>query len=285
MLPPFGKIHPVGHRDVRDIFDGPVRIEEKVDGSQFSFGVVDGALHCRSKGVPLDLDAPGMFSAGVAHVKSVQERLPEGYVFRAEYLAKPRHNVLTYNNVPDGHLVLWGVEYDGELLNCGPAVAERLEVSLVPLLFYGVTDKNSLTHFLDRESFLGGPKIEGVVVKRGSLAAKFVSADFKEMHTGRKPNPKHEDIRVKIAEAVCTEARYAKTRQHLRDEGKLTDSPQDIPALMKELHLDIEGECLDEIKECLLAWALPMIKKTAAAGLPAWYKNRLNFENLTDGKE
>jgi hypothetical protein len=118
------------------------------------------------------------------------------------------------------------------------------------------------------------------------MVAKFVSSDFKEMHTGHKVTPKqHEDVRVQIAGAVCTEARYAKVRQHLRDSGKLQDAPQDIPALMRELHLDIEGETLDEIKERLLAWALPTIKKHAAAGLPAWYKRQLNVESLGDKDE
>ena len=54
----YPSIYNIGHRYVVDLLNEPVLIEEKIDGSQFSFGVFDGELKCRSKGAQLNLVAP-----------------------------------------------------------------------------------------------------------------------------------------------------------------------------------------------------------------------------------
>ena len=48
----------IGHKMIADLFNGSVVVEEKVDGSQFSFGVIDGELVCRSKGQQIVVNAP-----------------------------------------------------------------------------------------------------------------------------------------------------------------------------------------------------------------------------------
>lgn len=58
------KIYTLGTRFNAAIFDGPVVIQEKVDGSQFSFKYEDGVLQCRSKGQLITGD-PGMFKQAV----------------------------------------------------------------------------------------------------------------------------------------------------------------------------------------------------------------------------
>ena len=50
-----------GHREAQELLDSGVTLmaQEKVDGSQFSFGKdEDGALHAKSKGKELDVHAP-----------------------------------------------------------------------------------------------------------------------------------------------------------------------------------------------------------------------------------
>ena len=42
-------IHSLGHKLVLDILKYPCIVEEKIDGSQFSFGKFDGKLECRYK--------------------------------------------------------------------------------------------------------------------------------------------------------------------------------------------------------------------------------------------
>lgn len=44
----FPKILHLGDKAIRDIFDEEVEITEKVDGSQFGFGIVEGELIIRS---------------------------------------------------------------------------------------------------------------------------------------------------------------------------------------------------------------------------------------------
>ena len=172
-LPSYASLCHIGHRSIVDIFDGPVLVQEKVDGSQISFGVLDGKLSMRSKGVPLDLEQPNsMFALGVEAVKRVQHLLVDGWVYRGEYLSKPKHNTLAYDRVPSNHIAL----FDIEILSLGPqnfalsatveAEAERLGFEAAPVLhdgFIGTT--NDLRAMLDRVSCLGGAKIEGVVVK------------------------------------------------------------------------------------------------------------------------
>lgn len=83
----YPSVYQVGHRAIADIFKSIVLIEEKLDGSQFSFGMVDGELVCRSKGKQLLLDAPEkMFSRAVEVVKGLH--LTDGWIYRGEYFQR-----------------------------------------------------------------------------------------------------------------------------------------------------------------------------------------------------
>jgi hypothetical protein len=47
----YPSIYNLGHRALTDLFSGGlVLVQEKVDGSQFSFGLIDGVVRFRSKG-------------------------------------------------------------------------------------------------------------------------------------------------------------------------------------------------------------------------------------------
>ena len=288
----YSSIHSVGHRYVADILTVPVNVEEKVDGSQFSFGIFNGEIKCRSKGAQLIVDAPEkMFKAAVDVVKARASMLHDGWTYRGEYLGKPKHNVLNYNRTPIQNIIIFDI-------NCGHEAflpyeykkmeAERLGFECVPLLFSGmVTDLAQFRSFLDTESILGGHKIEGVVVKpteynlfgqdKKVLMAKFVSEAFKEIHAGewKKSNPTGKDIIGVLGQKYKSDARWLKALQHLREAGQIDDSPKDIGNLMVEIPKDIEKECIDEIKADLYAWAWPQIRRIAAAGVPEWYKEQL----------
>lgn len=69
-----------------------MEISEKVDGSQFSFGKINGNLRIRSKGAQLYINNPEtMFKEGIEYVNSIKDELPEDIVFYCEYLKKPKH--------------------------------------------------------------------------------------------------------------------------------------------------------------------------------------------------
>lgn len=301
MLNSYPSIYNLGHKAVADLLKHPVYVEEKVDGSQFSFGVDDlGVLHIRSKGATINpVDPPNMFQRSVDAVRAVADRLPKGVTFRGEALSKPKHNVLCYDRMPKGHVAIFDVSLPGENY-MSAAVKQELAASLgfdvVPLLYSGMIENPEfLRTLLERESFLGGPKIEGVVIKpmeynlfgvdKKVLFGKFVSEAFREKHQKEwKASPGISDIIQLLGAALCTEPRWQKAIQHLGESGSLENSPKDIGPLLKEIATDIEKEEVDFIKDKLYAWAWPQIKKLTTRGFPEWYKQRLLDSQFEGGE-
>lgn len=286
----------VGHAGAKDVFNDPVVVEEKIDGSQFSFSVAEDGetLLCRSKGAQIHVDAPeGMFAKGVETARSLLHDLVPGWVYRGEYLQKPKHNSLAYNRIPHGNIILFDIDRgDQDYLSPDEKRTEagRLGLEVVPVLFEGiVTSLEQFQSFLPAVSVLGGQPAEGIVAKnyrqyaadKKVLMVKYVTDHFREVHKAewKKTAPTPKDVIEEIVRTHKTPARWEKAVQHLRDAGTLTDSPKDIGALLKETVVDIEKECTDEMKETLWRFAWPHIKRGVVAGLPEWYKERL-MQNL-----
>ena len=284
----YPSIFALGHRVLAELLLDPVLVEEKVDGSQFSFGLFDEGLRVRSKGAELFVGAPEkMFARAVEVARSLP--LTPGWAYRAEYLRKPKHNTLAYERVPAQNLIVFDINtgheaylsYDDKAREC-----ERLGLEVVPKIFEGMIENiDQFRSMIDRTSALGGTKIEGVVVKNYSrfgpdkkaLMGKFVSEAFKESHAleWKASNPGRSDIVLALIESLRTEARWVKAVQHLREAGKIEDSPRDIGPLIKEAQADIAKECREIIAEKLVGWAMPQIMRGAIRGLPEWYKNQL----------
>lgn len=293
----FPKIFQLGHRHTLNIWDGPVEITEKVDGSQFGFGKINNQIVCRSRGKQIILDAPdALFDKAVDYVVNIfaHKSVPDNFIFWGEYLKKPKHNVLAYNRVPKNHIALFGgMDLESGLLfkwNKLEEWADFLDVDIVPLL--DQTDNGnenvvqSLQQLLEHESFLGGPKIEGVVIKNyyhelwvGEVlfplqAAKYVSEKYKEKHDHKAKADKHGGVQGFI-DSFRTEARWLKAIQHLRENGALLGEPKDIGPLIWEIQTDLIEEHEDEIKEHLYKTFLPQFKRKAIAGFPEYYKEYL----------
>jgi ATP-dependent RNA circularization protein (DNA/RNA ligase family) len=293
----YPKIHHEGHRELRQLLAGPVVVEEKVDGSQFSFAVIDGHLECRSKGCMIDVDAPDkLFAAGVHAVKELADSLRPGWVYRGEYLGKPKHNTLPYSRIPRYHVMVYDVEMTTSHYLSRLALEEeckRIGLEAIPCYYEGVLEHFSdARQFMGRTSVLGGVEAEGVVIKNHArfgaddkpLFAKIVREGFHELNSGewRAANPTPTDIREALGRLVSTPARWEKAIQHLRDEGRLAGTVADIGPAIKELQGDIDAECKELIAEKLMAWALPTIRRKAVSGFPDWYKARLAAEPAND---
>lgn len=262
-----------------------------MDGSQFSFSVdCEGEISCRSKGQDLVVEAPEkMFSAAVESVKAAQGSLVPGWVYRGEYLSKPKHNSLAYSRIPANHIVIFDVQTNVETYlshELKKAECERIGFECVPLVYEGlVTSLEMFNGFLQRDSFLGGCKVEGVVAKNYALftadkkiaIGKYVSEEFKEIHRKewKKGNPTPTDIVQKLIGEYKTPPRWRKAVQHLREAGQLTQSPKDIGPLMIETVKDVEKECADEIKAALYEHFWPQIRRGITNGLPEFYKQEL----------
>jgi len=300
----YPKIWNFGHAAIVDIFKEDVLVEEKIDGSQFSFGRFDGVLKAKSKRVELDAEA------WIAHecdnemfykaVKSASELdLHDGWTYRAEYLMKPKHNSLAYDRIPEKNLILFDVNTGTEHYLSREEKekeAARLGLEIVPVLYTGkITKPDDLLDLVKGNSILGNVKPEGLVVKNytrfgvdgKALMAKYVSEEFKEVHKRewKETNKTSKDILTQIGEEHRSIARWQKAFQRLRDEGKIENSPKDIGALIKEVPQDILNECKEQISARLFSWAWPQIKRKALAGLPQWYKDKLLKDQFDGGPE
>jgi ATP-dependent RNA circularization protein (DNA/RNA ligase family) len=283
----------LGHKAIADLLNHKVLIEEKVDGSQFSFGVdEDGELHVRSKGAVIYPEAPEkMFNFAVDVAKTIKSQLHVGWTYRAEYLKTPKHNALAYDRVPTNHLIVFDINTGNESYLSYFAKeeeADRIGLECIPLLWSGNNPTlELLRELLSLVSRLGGQKIEGVVIKPANydllgadkkvLMGKFVSEAFKEVHSAswKEGNPSSQDIVTKIGKMYKTPARWNKAIQHLRERGLLEDSPKDIGILLKEVSIDVLKEEEEAIKEALFKWGWPKISRHINSGLPEWYKEEL----------
>lgn len=291
----YPKVHNLGHPQIFDLTTKPVYIEEKVDGSQFSF-MVDwsGRLFTRSKGTTFYPEtAPAMFAPAVRTALDLVPQLIPGYTYRGEVLSKPKHNTLAYGRVPQGNFILFDVAISADNYMSRSekeAEAARLGLEIVPLLnpSHLLTLPDELLQYLERESVLGGCKIEGVVLKQINptlftvdgkpMVGKFVSAAFKEANKSggwKEGRESSTDILVSLIQKYANENRWKKAIQHMRDDSKLTDSPKDIGPLMGVVAKDISDECSEEIKEALFKWAWRRIAAGSTRGLPEFYKRYL----------
>ena len=130
----------------------------------------------------------------MAQVLSVRERLADGWSYRGEAFFRPKHNTLAYQRAPRGHVMLFGVDrgyQDWADAAVREEAAEELGMEAVPVLHQGpLPSLEELRGMLDRESVLGGVKVEGIVIKQvanaffdkggKALMAKLVSEEFAE---------------------------------------------------------------------------------------------------------
>src|SRR4051812_39259011 len=106
----YPKIWSVGHAAITELLLDDVVVEEKVDGSQFSFGIYGGELRCRSKNKDIILDNPEkMFAEAVNTVRELAPILRDGWTYRGEYLQGRGHNHLTYDRIPAKHICLFDI--------------------------------------------------------------------------------------------------------------------------------------------------------------------------------
>jgi len=301
-LQTFSKIFALGHRTHARLYEGNVEITEKVDGSQFGFGKIDGEAVARSKGRMLVLDAcDSMFTQAAGQVQRIVHLLPDNVVFWGEYMNKPKHNLIAYETTPKNNIMLFGMHKDqrdwlytrDELEHW----AALFGFDVAPVLYQGPGTKLNavfISDLLDTDSYLGGSKIEGVVLKNWEqhaligdqylwpLAGKLVSDRFKEK-MGQKKNKfsskgRWEDYK----QAFRTDARWHKAIQHLKEDGLLLGEPKDIGPLIKEINRDIVAEHKDEIMIFLWSQFGKDILRAATAGFPQWYKEQLMEQSFEE---
>lgn len=304
-IPKFQKIHALGHRDVANIFDGPVEITEKLDGSQFAFGVVDGELVYRSKGRQIphySVQENDLFYPTIQHVEALYEagRIPEQYFYYGEAFCGPKHSTLRYSVTPRGHLALWGVStqdgadwfpYDGVT-----TFAQSMDLDQVARIDLGddVTAEAIVAYVASApESQLGGVALEGVVIKNFDqtsyerdlvhtlTCAKYVNEQFKETNatvwkSENTPGGRWNAFKGQFV----TEARCNKVIMRMAEDGILRGEPKDIGQFINYIQRDIGEECKQEITEFLWQHFGKELLREATKGAPEWYKEQLALGNI-----
>lgn len=272
-----------------------IRVDEKIDGSQISFGVEDGKLWIRSRSRFLDLENPDkMFAAAVESIKSIESKLLPGYTYMGEYLNRPKHNVLCYERVPEKNIVLFdvAVRWEGDDLGCWVFMgieelrehAERIGLECVQSDFMPYNGTLPGADYF-KKSMLGGIP-EGVVVKAWNeeerVVAKIVSEQFKEVKGDRttrtQANPQA-DIALRFANRFCPPARFVKAIQRMKENGEHNAAMSDIPRLRQLISQDLEGECGEQIREELYELHRKKILSASLQPLAAWYEQYLSNDN------
>ena len=294
-LPCYTKVLTLGAFRTENALVGEVAIQEKVDGSQFRFGITDdqrlmfGTHHTTIYPEVADK----MFKQAIEyleplHLTMLERFVPDTYFF-AEYLQKPKHNLLKYDRIPKNHLVLFDVMENGRWLGRKEVegYARFLDIDFVPEFYRGKITVEELADFFLRESFLGGEKIEGVVIKNYEqnillggnifpLFTKYVQPAYRERHV-KEWHPK-DNLQTYIL-SFRDEARWQKAIQHLKEQGILLNDPRDIGNLIMEVHKDLLEEAEADIKDYLFKEFKRQVLGASTKGLPDWYKTKL-LENL-----
>lgn len=291
----YPKVYNLGHPVLENLFVGPVVVQEKIDGSQFSFGVIEGQLRMRSRGAELYRETTDKLFKGAVETACRlydEDLLNEGWTYRAEALYGPKHNTLAYERAPKGNLVLFDIDVEIENRQSPATVAayaDEMGVESVPTFYDGGEqwDLEYLKKMLEEtKPRLGGTMIEGLVIKNYNqfnprdgkmLMGKVVSETFREKHSRqwKKDNPGKRDVIETLIESLRTEARWEKAVQHLRERGELQGAPQDIGPLMRELQNDTLAEEAEWVAAKLAEAFMRDILRGVTRGFPEWYKARL----------
>jgi len=304
-IKPFAKIFHIGENYIENLFEGQVEITEKIDGSQWAFGIdEDGQAVKRSKGQDLTFtDIPKMFKIATEQTERMTAILMENGLkdiyFYCEFLSKPHHNILNYEKVPKNNLYLFGVMEGQNFVSDLAEInryADMLDIQRPNLLCLGIIkDIKELESILEHDSCLGNGKIEGIVVKNykepvfiGSRIisismGKYVREEFKEKHQsewGRNFTSKGKLETFLLS--FKTEARWAKSIQHLREQGELENAPRDIGKLIKEIKQDIIEEEKENIKNELYKIFSDDVLRRATRGFPEFYKEKLLKNSFTE---
>lgn len=244
-----------------------------------------------------------MFAPAVGTVLSLP--LPNDIFFFGETLQRKKHNVLTYDKVPKKHIALFGALHISEQTWLSYEDlwewAEYFNIDCVPLIDQGILDLKGtdllemFKQYLNTESYLGGPNIEGIVIKNlhndmmigeqyvPFLTGKYVSEAFKEVHRKKSYGIGERKSKLEIlSESYRNEARWHKALQHLKETNNDIKKLQTIGDLIARVKQDVSEECSEEIKDALWDIFKGEILRKATHGLPEWFKELLASGQLDE---
>ena len=293
-VPSYTKVIAIGSSFTEEALTGDVILQEKVDGSQFGFGLnEDGIVVCRSHNAQMDVESlsNNMFQLGTDYINSIQDTIkmcdPDTY-FYAEFLQKPKHNTLKYGRTPKNNIVIFDAMIKGRWATREELqeFADAFDVDLIPELYRGKADVEKVKELLTTPSYLGEEIIEGVVIKNYNqtimlgghifpLFTKYVREAFKERHAADWKVRQPKGALQEFVDGFKTEARWNKAIIHAKEQNLLVQSPKDIGVLIPAIQNDIKEEETENIKNHLYKCFIEDILRSSVKGFPEWYKEQL----------
>ena len=295
-IPSYPKVLTFGTRGTENVLDGPVAVQEKVDGSMFRFGIKDSELVMASHHSSLVADGPkSMFDEAIDYVKSREDMLRfiaqtqgSSVLLYCEYLQQSKHNTLSYARAPQNHLVLFDAVIGDDFVDYSnlESLAASLRIDVVPLLYSGEITKGELDKLLETPSYLGNETVEGIVIKNYNqhiaiggrlypIFVKLVREKFKERNNKEWRKNSGKSVIQDYIESFGSEARWLKAIQRRREDGELLHAPQDIGPLIKIINQDMIDEEEENIKDFFYKQFIKEILRSATRGFPYWYKDWL----------
>jgi hypothetical protein len=275
-----------------------VSVEEKLDGSQISFGKTqDGMFYinskrrklyqCNAAGAEAEFPVPAGFQMAVDSLVGRRNLVMPGAHFVGEAITKRRHNKIKYGRIPPSGVVVFACAVDGEYLKDYRSVVDIVlkfetarEIERLP----GWTriDDAQLSGYLSQESMLGGSTIEGVVLKpwvgdhpvRHLSMVKYVSPEFREANKTRSIRPRNATV-DSLIDFYRTPGRWAKVIEQCKDEGVLDGAMNDMPHLLRHMNEEFEIEEADTVASTLYKAHRKDIMKGLARGFADYYREYL----------
>lgn len=311
----YPKIPSLGSIGTDQIFNGEYIIQEKFDGSQFSWmseevenDFCDGyfALKLRafSKNKELNIveNKEKLFKNAINHLGKQWNILDvdnceasKNLIFFGEAFQAPRHNKIKYERVPVNNIMLFDIfdKEKGEFITTKETLKHWASVWDIEWVRYwdqtemaGLVKDNLLDKIFGEESILGGARIEGVVIKNYGqsnsktgaepLMVKHVSPEFKEV----KPRPvgSRSTNLKEFIESFRTEARWDKAIQRFKEGFDFPLEDRNIGQLVRDIHTDLIIEEEDNIKKALWEMYKKDILSTSVRGFAEYFKERLRDE-------
>lgn len=303
----YPKVLSLGQPLIANIFNHPVEISEKIDGSQCRIQLTEDFVKCGSKNV--NLADEKMFRLAHEHAarmwrEKVWWTFGDNITLFTEFLNKEKHNVLAYSRVPRNNLYLFGAMIGDEHVRTDKLIELANELRIEPPCIFAsrkeVDSQSDIEEYIKLDSCLGGTKVEGVVIKQYNesypplmsssqaffgypMAGKLVRDDFKERLNKEWSGKKQRETPLnKVTTEFLTEARFHKTVQHLNDNGDLTYEMKDLKYIIPEFYRDLVDEEQDEIVKLAMEDFWRQLKrKSDAYAVKAWkqYLIEKQFDN------
>ena len=152
------------------LIDGPIVIEEKVDGAQFCFGMKGKKLWARGKRRELSFEhGDTYFNRALVAAGMMRPWMHDGWSYYAEYLEHPKQVETQYDRTPKHFLMIFDIKTPTTWLmpDAKKDEAYRMGLESVQKVYEGLLA--SASHLwpimMSMKPALGGREAEGIVVK------------------------------------------------------------------------------------------------------------------------